>query len=80
MGVRSIKKQTAFRLDEDLIKKLKVAAKKENRSLNNYVECILMDSLYKEPNETTLAAINEAETEQLETLDLNNFKKYVASL
>ncbi|NLI99787.1 MAG: toxin-antitoxin system HicB family antitoxin [Bacteroidales bacterium] len=80
MGVKSIKKQTAFRLDEDLIKKLKVAAKKENRSLNNYVECILMDSLYKEPNETTLAAINEAETEQLETLDLNNFKKYVASL
>jgi len=70
MGVKSIKKQTAFRLDEDLIKKLKVAAKKENRSLNNYVECILMDSLYKEPNETTLAAINEAETEQLETLDL----------
>ena len=80
MGVKSIKKQTAFRLDEDLIKKLKVAAKKENRSLNNYVECILMDSLYKEPNETTLAAINEAETEQLEKLDLNNFKKYVASL
>ncbi len=80
MGVRSIKKQTAFRLDEDLIKKLKVAAKKENRSLNNYVECILMDSLYKEPNETTLAAINEAENEQLETLDLDNFEKYVASL
>ena len=79
-GSQINKKQTAFRLDEDLIKKLKVAAKKENRSLNNYVECILMDSLYKEPNETTLAAINEAETEQLETLDLNNFKKYVASL
>ncbi len=80
MGVRSIKKQTAFRLDEDLIKKLKEAAKKENRSLNNYVECILMDSLYKEPNETTLGAINEAKNEQLETLDLDNFEKYVASL
>lgn len=36
----------AFRLNENLVNKLKEEAKKENRSLSNYVECILMDSVY----------------------------------
>ncbi|GHV31442.1 hypothetical protein FACS1894177_06080 [Bacteroidia bacterium] len=57
-----IKKQTAFRLNENLINRLKKDAKKANRSLSNYVECILMDSVYNEPNETTLEAIKEART------------------
>ena len=73
------KKQTAFRLNENLIDRLKVEAKKANRSLSNYVECILMESIY-EPNETTLEAMKEAESGNLETLHLDNFKKYVASL
>lgn len=80
MEARAIKKSTAFRLDEILLEKLKAEAKKVNRSLNNYVECILMDSVYNEPNETTLAAMKESESEELETLELDNFKKYVASL
>ncbi len=54
------KKQTAFRLNVNLLEKLKERAKRENRSLSNYVECILMDSVYNEPNETTKAAIEEA--------------------
>ena len=37
------RKQTAFRLATDLIERLKVLAKKDNRSLNNYVESVLMD-------------------------------------
>jgi hypothetical protein len=60
METGMIKKQTAFRLNENLIGRLKEDAKKANRSLNNYVECILMDSVYNEPNETTLDAIKEA--------------------
>ncbi len=36
----------AFRLNENLVSRLKEQAKKENRSLSNYVECILMDSIY----------------------------------
>lgn len=36
----------AFRLNENLVSRLKEEAKKENRSLSNYVECILMDSIY----------------------------------
>jgi hypothetical protein len=39
---------------------LKEEAKKANRSLSNYVECILMDSVYTEPNEETITAIEEA--------------------
>jgi predicted DNA-binding protein len=60
METGMIKKQTAFRLNANLIGRLKEDAKKANRSLSNYVECILMDSVYNEPNETTLEAIKEA--------------------
>lgn len=58
----SLKKQTAFRLDSDLLDRLKSAARREHRSLNNYVECLLRDIMYNEPNETTKAAIEEART------------------
>lgn len=72
------RKQTAFRLRTDLLDRLKVAAKKENRSLNNYVESVLLDAVYREPNEETLAAMKDAkENGNLETLDLDNFEKYV---
>ncbi len=60
MELRVIKRQTAFRLSDDLLDRLKHEARKTNRSLNNYVECILIDSVYNEPNETTLQAIREA--------------------
>lgn len=75
------RKQTAFRLRTDLLDRLKVAAKKENRSLNNYVESVLLDAVYREPNEETLAAMKDAkENGNLETLDLDNFEKFVESL
>ena len=75
------RKQTAFRLRTDLLDRLKVAAKKENRSLNNFVESVLLDAVYREPNEETLAAMKDAkENGNLETLDLDNFEKYVESL
>ena len=65
------RKQTVFRLRTDLLDRLKVAAKKENRSLNNYVESVLLDAVYREPNEETLTAMKEAkENGNLETLDL----------
>ena len=65
------RKQTAFRLRTDLLDRLKVAAKKENRSLNNYVESVLLDAVCREPNEETLAAMKDAkENGNLETLDL----------
>ena len=53
----AIKKQTTFRLDSDLLDALKSAAKREHRSLNNFVECILREVIYTEPNEETKKAI-----------------------
>ena len=55
------RKQTSFRLRTDLLKRMKKEASKENRSLNDFVESILMDNMYFQPNETTLAAMREAE-------------------
>ena len=37
------RKQTSFRLREDLLRKMKLEARKENRSLNNFVENKLME-------------------------------------
>ena len=77
----SIRKQTSFRLSEDLLVKLHAEAKRHNRSLNNLVESVLMAFVSERPNKTTLAAMKEAETsDSLETLDLNNFRSFVESL
>ncbi len=55
------KKNQTFRLPMELINKLKQLAKLQNRSLNNYVETLLLDAAYHEPNAVTLAAMKEAE-------------------
>ena len=39
---------------------LKLNAAKVNRTLNNYVECVLLEAVYDQPNATTKAAIAEA--------------------
>lgn len=55
-----VRKPTSFRLRTDLIEGLRRKAKKENRTLNNYVESVLLDIVYNEPNDTTKAAMTEA--------------------
>ena len=75
------RKQTAFRLSTSLLNKLREAAERENRSLNNYVESVLMDAVNSNPNKLTLAAMKEArENRDLETLDVNNLDSLIASL
>jgi len=75
------RKQTAFRLNEDLLNSLRLAAKNENRSLNNYVENALMEIVSRKSNKVTLEAIKEAkEDKNLETLDLDHFENFIASL
>ena len=80
-SVSSIRKQTSFRLNANLLDKLQEEAKRHNRSLNNLVESVLMAFVAERPNKTTLAAMKEAETsDNLETLDLTNFRSFVDSL
>ncbi len=81
MSTISLRKQTSFRLNADLLARLQEEAKRHNRSLNNLVESVLMAFVAERPNKTTLAAMKEAESsENLETLDLANFRKFVDSL
>jgi len=60
MGNVIERKPTSFRLRTDLIERLKRNATSQNRTLNNYVESLLLDVVYHEPNEVTRAAIEEA--------------------
>ena len=59
------KKPTMFRLDEELVTRLKELAKREHRSLNNFVECLLYNVAFNEPNEITKAAMEEAKSGRL---------------
>ena len=73
--------QTAFRLSNELLKRLKTEARKQNRSLNNFVESVLMDAVYRIPNAKTLAAVKEArENKNLETINLDNLEGVIESL
>ena len=81
MAIVIERKQTAFRLSTSLLNKLREAAERENRSLNNYVESVLMHAVSSNPNKLTLAAMKEArENSDLETLDVNNLDSLIASL
>ena len=54
------RRQTSFRLRTDLLDDMKIAAQRQNRTLNNFLESLLLDYFYDEPNEVTKAAIEEA--------------------
>lgn len=56
----TVRVQASFRLKAELMERLRMGAKASNRSLNNFVENVLLDAMYHEPNETTKAAIVEA--------------------
>lgn len=62
MATTVVRKPTSFRLREDLLEGLKRNAARENRTLNNYVESVLLDIVYHEPNEVTKAAIEEVKS------------------
>jgi hypothetical protein len=75
------RKSTMFRLRTELVDRLKQLAAKDNRSLNNYVETILMDVAYRTPNATTLAAMKEAEDDTtLTTVNMDNYDSFIKSL
>ena len=54
------RKPTSFRLRTDLLERLRRNAIRQNITLNNYVESLLLDIVYNEPNDATRAAIEEA--------------------
>ena len=62
MATTIIRKPASFRLRVDLLEGLKRNAERENRTLNNYVESVLLGIVFDEPNEVTKAAIKEAKS------------------
>lgn len=79
----ALKKNQSFRLPIDLIERLKQLARLQNRSLNNFVECALLDIAYAEPNAVTLAAMKEAESGALRdepALDLSSIEAMEKSM
>ena len=79
MEATIIRTQTAFRLSTELLKRLKTEAR--NRSLNNFVESVLMDAVYRTPNAKTEAAVKEArDNDNLETINLDNLEGFIDSL
>ena len=74
-----MKTQTAFRLEKTLLDALKEEARKQNRSLNNYVEFVLSKIIENKPNNTTHRAIEEARNDiNLETID--DVNKFLSSI
>ena len=60
MATTIVRRPASFRLRSDLLDGLKRRAARENRTLNNSVESVLLRVVYDEPNEVTKAAIEEA--------------------
>jgi hypothetical protein len=76
------RKKTSFRLREDLLEKLKAAANSRRSSLNSYVESVLMDDVYHEPNETTVSAIKEVMDGRCDdkAVDLSSTESFLKSI
>lgn len=83
MDLALAKRNQSFRLSVELIERLKLLAKRQNRSLNNYVETVLLDAAYHEPNEETIAAMMEAQSGKLSAtpvLDLSSIEAMEKSM
>lgn len=92
MSTSTMRVPASFRLKEELLQELKERAKAANRSLNNYVENILLDVMktVKRKDEKTIspelqAKLDKARTEILsgQCIELNSHEdidKYFASL
>lgn len=76
-----IRKSAIFRLRTELLDRLRQLAANDNRSLNNYVETILMDVAFHTPNAATIEAMKEAQDESnVTTVDMKDFDSFLKSL
>lgn len=76
----------SFRFQSTLLEELKDKAKASNRSLNNYVESLLINILHPAqevedvPNAVTLAAMKEAREGKTTPVDMSSFETFVHSI
>ena len=75
------KKRTVFHLSTSLLDRLKEKAVKEQQSVDDLVEGLLLDAIYHEPNEATIEAIEEARSGRYAgTLDAGSFEAFMKSI
>lgn len=68
-------------LRTNLLKRLRMTAKRENRSLNNHVENALIDIECNKPNEHTKDAIDEARSGRfVGSIDITSFDTFTKSI
>lgn len=78
MNTQTPRIATSFRLRSDLMERLKASAAKANRSLNNYVESLLLDIEFNTPNAATREAMAEARSGKAAgTLDVSDFDTFM---
>ena len=78
------RRAASFRLPGYLLDGLKVEARKQHRSVNNLVEVVLLNAIYRNPNAETLAAMKECasgvELEELTEENIENLEEYIKLL
>ncbi|WP_069676399.1 hypothetical protein [Formosa sp. Hel1_33_131] len=74
----SFKVQTAFRFDHELLELVREKAKAQRRSLNNYVEILMLRDVGNIPNDETKQAIEEARNGNLGTIE--NLDRWLETL
>lgn len=59
------KKINSLRINRELYSQVEKEAKKENRSINNFLETLIREALnYHEPNDETIQTIEESRNEK----------------
>ena len=81
MTTTTARTQTAFRLSNALLERLRREAEREHRSLNNLVELLLMEALEDRPTPETLAAIEEARSGKYAgTVNTDSVEAFIKSI
>ena len=81
METTAARKSATFRLNAALLERVKAEAARENRSLNNFVETLLIEAMRRIPNPETAEAIEEARSGKFAgELDMDNFESFMKSL
>ena len=70
-----------LRLRPQLMERLRTEASKRHTSLNSYVESILYDAVFNEPNAETIAAFEESRRgEYAGLIDTSSFEAFKRSM
>ena len=72
------RRRATVRLPEYAMTDIQKEAKRQNRSVNSIMAMYILDGLYHEPNETTLAAMAECESgAELDDFDPRSLDAYI---